>query len=1768
MSYAEAKAQADREIWMEALRTAMVSSVAGGISGAATSTYGNATAAQEGTQSQQKPETKTEAQTEGKQETPAQTTEQPVAAQDGEAQAQTPTAQTGTQTAAAPQGQPVAAAPVQTPDIQNAVQGVVQGLNQRQQAEAEARAEQARTREAIEQGMAQEYGPMMPQAEPKSQMQQDVDNATAAGLAEQGIGEQAVQVEQEARATQSPVLELAENQGIKGTGAAEQNFSGTAAYDAMLSNDNVQPPRGRDARNVEVPIKDAEGKNVSRFVSNSMNAKVTPDSFTDTIKKMVIDGKGSYEIVSDEKSLEMAAEEIAKDGGIAESVKRVREAAESGRVGNSDIAKAQLLYQYLVNDKSQISEEMAADVWVSMKEMATISGRNLHLFSLLQKMTPEGRLLAVEKNINRYVESINKNRTGKKKVDLTKKGKTVQQQTADAVSKARDEARNTAKKASKNVRYKKGKVVVDWNQNGEPFTFEYSEKVGEALAKGLENRRKPRPKKTFLQDITSELKKFAAEKMPPAEKNKTLSATELLRDYIQNQDFYTKSWNAAREILREKYADDPYYQEFIGSGIGVDANANQQNKIFTKAIAVAAFESGETTDILRRQQALGITNMSDTIAQKLIDETGATGEMAQTIRDAAREYVAETTKKADQKENAKNYTPDHFVNEAMRDIKETMNNVAKQNEAGRDKVKNAVIDFLIKKYGFGNADASHVADVIGDTFDQKAQDQAKKILEQKFGERDQAQKKSAAEIAAEYTNLGAFDSEYSDKAAESFIRAAMDDIGTTISEIAKSGKLDKESARAKISEMIANQHGLAKEDADHIADVVEDRLTAMTEAQAKKILEQKFKPKTPRDQKTAQQIFEEYANLGAFDALSEYNEQATAKIVGDKYNATINSDLAENFLNAKNEAEQKEAMDAIYKDVAAQIKPTIGEMWDAWRHLAMLGNAKTHGRNFGSTAAFQPYVEIKRNMAATMEYFLVSKENRTTAVLGIGKNDRGLINWARNDVENIEDAFKVSGRAQNEARNKIEEHRKILPGVLDKISKKNMELMEKEDFVFKKSVYAKTLAAYLKAKGYTADQVAKGNVPQSVLDDGRQRAINEALKATFNDRNKFSDAAARLRVKGDSGWAKALNIVAKGIVPFARTPANVVVRVAEYSPAGIAKGVDTIIRKVKTGEATVSDGLNQIAAGCTGTLAWGIGAAMAAGLIPGVRLIGRIDEEDDYPEDAIENSIQVGDKYYAIGWLAPAAVPFLIGANLYNNWKRLEKTGGIDDAWDLVDVAMNVFSDVIDPILELSMLSSLKDVTDAYSAEETPGQGFLAVLTTGATNYFTQGLPTILGQIEQATETKKTSTYVNTENRTEARIKRIVSNATQKIPGVDLYRTQKLDRWGNPVEVEENAAIRAVNALVNPFTTAEASNDLVDKEIERLNKAQTANVTPPDIPKKISYTDTNGETHKDYRLTEEQYQKIAVTQGQTAYRIVENLVNSDEYKGLTDDQKAYAIRAAYEYAQEKGKQAAIPNYYSEASAWISETEETDTKAFIARGARLALDNAIGNAVNALKNSWNVTPAAKSSMEGAYEGYNNLSPEAQERVLEDADSSVVNYIDTRNAGGTTQNYLDAVGNVQKLGDGAKTVDKWGAVAATKGLKPDVADALMKAYMTDYDPDSESPNKTEPKYDYMRHKMGMTTQEYVEAMRVYYEVQDIPAADLKKDEKKKDLYLKRWQDTGLTEAEANELYYLLVGSNSKKHGIDVIDWYNNWSGAGNTETETNKGDSNVPWYLRFR
>lgn len=847
-----------------------------------------------------------------------------------------------------------------------------------------------------------------------------------------------------------------------------------------------------------------------------------------------------------------------------------------------------------------------------------------------------------------------------------------------------------------------------------------------------------------------------------------------------------------------------------------------------------------------------------------------------------------------------------------------------------------------------------------------------------------------------------------------------------------------------------------------------------------------------------EQLLEDYKNAAAENARAVSAEQ-----------------------KAESEAKMQEIQQAIMADAASQIQSTFKAKWDAWRYMSMLGNGKTQIRNYVGNVLFMPYKAAKDTIGAAFE--LAMPKDKRTKALGI---DKQLLNWAKNDSKTaeVQDALKYTGKLGDDATNaKFADDVKVFDtAALEAVRKFTGDLPAKADLVFKNKYYASSLAGFLKARGYSLQDVQGGKVSDAVMSEARGYAINEAMKATFNDCNSFSDMVSNLRFKDpDTTWKKVANMAGESVLPFRRTPANILVRFAEYSPAGLAKGAWDMATKVSNGKISAAAAVDQIASGLTGTGALVLGYFMAKG-IAGVKLTGSGADDDEkrqgHQDYALEFSINGQEYSYTIDWAAPANLPLFVGANLYNAMER----NGADTSISALSRIWQVSKGALEPMLKLSCMSSLNDLfeTARYAPE---GEALYSVVADIATGYFTQGIPALLRQTAQTRQANKQTTFANDPDPTVRELQKLGA----QIPFVGAqYQTDKRNEWGE-AETTESGWMRALNAYFNPGTLKEISDDPVEKELNRLNEAQVENVSPPTTDKTVSYTDTTGQKHDDMRLTEEQYQTLATTQGQTAKRLLDKLIKSKDYKVMTDSQKAAAVNAVYEYAAEAGKKAALPDYYSNAAGWIGEAEEDPVNSIIRRGTRSILDDAIKNTANALSKGWQVSTAAKQNLDRLYDAYEDMSEDAKKQILDDALSETARYLEIRSQGIDTKQYLDVTKDIKSLQEQEgyseiRPAQNYTAIAENDSLTETQKTAIMKAYMVDYNPNQKSPNTTELKYEYML-ESGYSNKDYALAYDIYSHEEHVGGEGTAERTR-----ARMREELGLSQSEAKALYKLFHGS----------------------------------------
>ena len=610
---------------------------------------------------------------------------------------------------------------------------------------------------------------------------------------------------------------------------------------------------------------------------------------------------------------------------------------------------------------------------------------------------------------------------------------------------------------------------------------------------------------------------------------------------------------------------------------------------------------------------------------------------------------------------------------------------------------------------------------------------------------------------------------------------------------------------------------------------------------------------------------------------------------------TIDPSLIEEFNQQTDQAGRDAVLDKIYQNVADQVPAKWKDKWNAWRYMAMLFNPRTHIRNIVGNVGFQPLRWTKDRVAATIEAG-VSKVSggRLGRTKSFAANP-ALYKAAWADWSNVRDV--LSGNKYDDIRTEINSRRRIFrTAPLEAGRKINSWALEAEDAIFKRITYADALAGYLQSNGVTAEQMRNNTVDTQLLSRARDYAGREALKATYQDRNKVSDKVVQI--------ARALGPAGEAVLPFKRTPANILVRGMEYSPAGLAKTLTYDLIQVKRGKLTGAEAIDHIASGLTGSGLMALGAYLFAQGI--VTSGGGDDEGQDTLNDltGVQNyALNLpGGGNVTLDWLAPEALPFFMGVEL------MDSAGQGGSTAESISTALKSISD---PMLELSMLQSLNDVIDSVSFSENK---LGALVSSALVSYFTQPIPTFGGQIERSAEDVRMTTYTDKNLRLPTDLQYAIGRASARIPGWDYQQMPYIDAWGR----EDSSGplwLRMANNFLNPAYTSNKQVTPVDEEIQRIYDQTGDASVVPQRPER--YITVDGER---IDLSKEKYEQYATKRGQMQFEMLGNIIDNPTYRSMSDTDKAFVIDSVYEYA-DKTTKSEISSYRLD--GWVKTAAQSD-----------------------------------------------------------------------------------------------------------------------------------------------------------------------------------------------------------------------------------------------------
>lgn len=640
----------------------------------------------------------------------------------------------------------------------------------------------------------------------------------------------------------------------------------------------------------------------------------------------------------------------------------------------------------------------------------------------------------------------------------------------------------------------------------------------------------------------------------------------------------------------------------------------------------------------------------------------------------------------------------------------------------------------------------------------------------------------------------------------------------------------------------------------------------------------------------------------------------------------LTEEQTQKLLSVKSFSDATRVQTEILEEIAAQIPLTVQDQLRNWRYMCMLGNVRTNVRNVCGNLAMGSMRMGRDVIAAGLEAWDVRRgvkldeKARKAAEAGDMEKAKALQQKADRYL-NASDRTKAIAAGKDFQANKayaratLADASALLEGsgkdvslsalgkgkrmfnnkVLNKIGKTALKPLETFDVKFLHPLYVNSFAQWMTARGLTADTITLQQ-----RNEAMKYAVQEAQEATFREANWLATKITEIR-----GRNLATELIVGGVVPFAKTPANVLRRGIEYSPAGILEGLSQL-HKANTDLSLSRSERMQLRSKAISRLASGLEGSALMGLGVALRALGFLRGADDDDKRAAKfmkdmgyqaYSAEIGDASLTLDWLAPMNMPMFMGVAI---WDVAEKLAAGEDL-DWHDIAEPLFS-IADPMIEMSMLQGVQSALKTYGNS---GNTLGTVTTNVLQSFAGQFYPTIGGQ---------TARTIDLTRRSPDSKQYWIQSMMAKIPGVSKFVKPYVGGYGEEEVFEEwsgsgstvGAYIeRAFEQYILPGYVKVKNRDALTDELLRLHDSTGVSTFLPQRPSDYKTINLGkkygvGDVQKVDLTYEQQveYDKLSRQYGTEA---IEAVINDPAYRGLSDADKADMLTEAYNAGVKKAR---------------------------------------------------------------------------------------------------------------------------------------------------------------------------------------------------------------------------------------------------------------------------
>ncbi len=569
--------------------------------------------------------------------------------------------------------------------------------------------------------------------------------------------------------------------------------------------------------------------------------------------------------------------------------------------------------------------------------------------------------------------------------------------------------------------------------------------------------------------------------------------------------------------------------------------------------------------------------------------------------------------------------------------------------------------------------------------------------------------------------------------------------------------------------------------------------------------------------------------------------------------------------------------------IAERVPPSIGTKISTFQIFAQLLNFKTAIRNVVGNTGFAAIENVKDLVAYPVDFLTgVATGTRTKALPSLRTQASG---FKKGFKLGLEDALK--GIDTGIGASKFE-----LPKTATfrgEIGKKLQTLLDLElkvpDRAAFQASYEESLRQQMKAAGV-----------KEATEDMVDAAVYDGLYRTFQDDTTLSGLFSSLK--------KGLNIVGINkktvtspgsfglgdlVLKYPKTPANILQRGIDYSPAGFVSAVFELARPFRTGEAFRQKRfVESVSRALTGTAGLvGTGAALhRLGIITG-SAEGEFGGDFDLQQEAREGGFgeyrlnasallryllsgfdnesakaKNGDMIVSYDWFQPQSIPLAMGADIDAN--KATNAG-------IVGAALQGLSTGSQTLVDQPLLSGVQELT---GFNDIP-QVVLSVLANAPSSM----TPTILNQLRQLlnNETRDTTDP--------SLIKQSVNRTKLRVPLLANTLPQKMTTRGVPMEMYQNGTNHLFNVMFNPAFVSRLQQDPIGKEVFEIFRESGEKQQAPRVVSRSIQISKDGKA-QTVKLNGKQKAEMQAYVGYATNYYFSKLVEREEFQKLAPDEKA------------------------------------------------------------------------------------------------------------------------------------------------------------------------------------------------------------------------------------------------------------------------------------------